>query len=53
MRDFSKNVVKSFDNAVKEKIDQNKLDTFLEVANQINDLVGQKNIFKQKAIADK
>lgn len=53
MRDFSKHVVKSFDTVVKHHIEPEKLNTFLEVANQINDLVGQKNIFKQKTIADK
>ncbi|GAK99891.1 MULTISPECIES: MarR family winged helix-turn-helix transcriptional regulator [Nonlabens] len=53
MRDFSKNVVKSFDTVVKQNIEAEKLNTFLEVAYQINDLVGQKNIFKQEAIADK
>ncbi|PQJ32741.1 MarR family transcriptional regulator [Nonlabens arenilitoris] len=53
MRDFSKSVVKSFDTVVKENIEPEKLNTFLEVAYQINDLVGQKNIFKQEAIADK
>ncbi|EAS18948.1 MarR family transcriptional regulator [Nonlabens mediterrranea] len=53
MRDFSKTVVKSFDTVVKQNIEPEKLNTFLEVAYQINDLVGQKNIFKQEAIADK
>lgn len=53
MRDFSKNVVKSFDLAVKNNVEPEKLQTFLEVATKINDLVNQKNIFKQEAIADK
>lgn len=53
MRDFSKNVVKSFDLAVKQNIEPEKIKTFLEVATKINDLVNQKDIFKQKAIADK
>ncbi|WP_438962144.1 MarR family winged helix-turn-helix transcriptional regulator [Nonlabens sp.] len=53
MRNFSKNVVKSFDTAVKQNIEPEKLNTFLEVATKINDLVNQKNIFKQEAKADK
>ncbi|MGJ8684837.1 MAG: MarR family winged helix-turn-helix transcriptional regulator [Nonlabens sp.] len=53
MRNFSKSVVKSFDTAVKENIEQEKLNTFLEVAHKINDLVSQKNIFKHKTIVNK
>lgn len=53
MREFSKNVVKSFDLAVKENIEPEKIIIFLEVATKINDLVNQKNIFKHKALADK
>lgn len=53
MREFSKTVVKSFDNAVKNDIDPDKLQTFLEVAYKINDIVNTKNIFKQQALAEK
>ncbi|GAK90422.1 transcriptional regulator [Nonlabens ulvanivorans] len=48
MRDFSKNVVKSFDTVVKQNIEAEKLNTFLEVAYQINDLVGQKIFLNKK-----
>ncbi|AZQ44597.1 MarR family winged helix-turn-helix transcriptional regulator [Nonlabens ponticola] len=50
MREFSKSVVKTFDNAVKEKISAEKLSTFLEVAQHIHDLVNSKNIYKQKHV---
>lgn len=53
MRDFSKNVVKSFDLAVKEKINEEKLKIFLEVAYQINDIALQKNILKKEILANK
>lgn len=53
MRDFSKHVVKTFDNLVKSEIEPDKLNTFLEVAYKINDIVNSKNIFKPEAIAHK
>jgi DNA-binding MarR family transcriptional regulator len=55
MRDFSKNVVKTFDNVVKTEISEEKLSTFLEVAQRINDLVHSKKIYnnKEQAIANK
>ncbi len=53
MREFSKLVVKSFDHAVKDKISPDKLNTFLEVAYQINDIACQKNILKKEVLADK
>ncbi len=52
MREFSKSVVKSFDQLVKTEIEPEKLKTFLEVAYKINDLVSTKNIFKQQAHAE-
>lgn len=46
MRDFSKEVVIKFDEAVKKTIPVKKLETFLEVMHEINDLVGNKKIYK-------
>ncbi|KQC33909.1 MULTISPECIES: MarR family winged helix-turn-helix transcriptional regulator [Nonlabens] len=48
MRDFSKNVVKTFDNVVKAEIPEEKLSTFLEVAQQINELVNNKKVYNQE-----
>ncbi len=48
MRDFSKNVVKTFDNLVKSEIPQEKLSTFLEVTNRINDLVNSKKVYTKE-----
>lgn len=48
MRDFSKEVVLGFDQAVKENIPQEKLDTFLEVAEKIQDMITEKSIYKNK-----
>jgi DNA-binding MarR family transcriptional regulator len=42
MREFSKSVVKTFDNAVREQISEEKLNTFLEVAYQIYDITSQR-----------
>lgn len=54
MRDFSKNVVKTFDNVVKSEISEEKLTIFLEVTNKINDLVSSKKIYnKQQVLAKK
>lgn len=46
MRDFSKEVVFKFDNAVKLNIPKEKLDTFIEVFHSINDLISNKKIYK-------
>ena len=46
MRDFSKEVVFKFDNAIKTNIPQEKLDTFVEVFYTINDLISNKKIYK-------
>ncbi len=48
MREFSKEVVIKFDTAVKENIPQEKLDTFLEVFQIINDLIASKKIYTTK-----
>ena len=51
MREFSKDVVFKFDNAVKQNVSQEKLDTFLEVFQIINDLISSKKIYsKQESI---
>lgn len=48
MRDFSKEVVLGFDLAVKENIPDEKLETFLEVAEKIQDMITEKSIYKNK-----
>ncbi|MDN6279901.1 MAG: MarR family transcriptional regulator [Psychroflexus sp.] len=48
MRDFSKEVVLGFDLAVKENISDEKLTTFLEVAEKIQDMITEKSIYKNK-----
>jgi DNA-binding MarR family transcriptional regulator len=50
MRDFSKSVVKTFDQVVKNEIEPEKLDTFLEVAFKINEIVNSKKIFKKHTL---
>lgn len=47
MRDYSKSVVLKFDNAVKENIPQEKINTLVEVLQEINDIVSNKNIYKK------
>ena len=53
MRDFSKNVVKTFDNVVNTEIPEEKLITFLEVAQQINELINSKKIYNQEQVLAK
>ena len=48
MRDFSKSVVKSFDQVVKSEIPEDKLITFLEVAQQINELVNSNKVYNKE-----
>ena len=50
MREFSKDVVKAFDKKVREEIDPEKIETFLEVAYKINEIVCSKKIFKKQTI---
>lgn len=47
MREFSKEVVLTFDSAVREEIDQEDLNTFLRVARQITDLIANKKIYSE------
>ncbi|MEN8815933.1 MAG: MarR family transcriptional regulator [Nonlabens sp.] len=50
MREFSKSVVKTFDQVVKSEIEPEKLETFLEVAFKINEIVNSKKIFKKQTL---
>ena len=45
MRDYSKKVVLTFDEAVKREIPEEDLDTFTEVANKIMELIASKKIY--------
>lgn len=45
MRDYSKQVVLRFDEAVRESIPQNDLETFKNVANTILELINSKKIY--------
>ncbi|WP_378188376.1 MarR family winged helix-turn-helix transcriptional regulator [Aquimarina sp. W85] len=54
MRNFSKGVVFAFDTAVKKHVSKEKLDTFLEVFQIINDLIATKKIYiNQESIISK
>ncbi len=48
MRTFSKSVVLTFDEAVREKISEEDLDTFKKVANTIMDMIHSKKIYTSK-----
>jgi len=48
MREFSKNVVLRFDEAVKENITEEELQTFKKVANTILELINSKKIYTEK-----
>ena len=48
MREFSKNVVLRFDEAVKENISEEELRTFTKVANTILELINSKKIYTEK-----
>lgn len=48
MREYSKEVVFKFDAAIRNTIDPQKLEIFIEVFQIINDLVSNKKIYKQK-----
>ena len=45
MRDYSRKVVLTFDEAVKKEIPQEDLDKFIEVAEKINELISSKKIY--------
>lgn len=44
-RDLSRDTVLKFNNIIKQHISQEKLDTFMEVADTINELIGEKMIY--------
>ncbi len=46
MRDYSKSVVLTFDQKVREKIDEDDLKTFTHVVKSITDLVNSKKVYK-------
>ena len=48
MREYSKNVVLQFDEAVKSEISEEDLKTFIDVANRIMDLIANKKIYNQQ-----
>jgi len=48
MREFSKNVVLRFDEAVKENISEEELQTFKKVASTILELINSKKIYTEK-----
>ncbi|GAB2773033.1 MarR family winged helix-turn-helix transcriptional regulator [Salinimicrobium soli] len=48
MRDYSKKVVLTFDEAVKNEIPEEDLDKFIDVANKIMELIASKKIYKEK-----
>jgi DNA-binding MarR family transcriptional regulator len=48
MRNFSKEVVLGFDQAVKENIEEDELNTFIKVAEKIQDMISQNTIYKNK-----
>ena len=48
MRDYSKRVVLRFDEAVKESVSDKDLQTFIEVANTIMDLINEKKIYTKE-----
>ena len=48
MREYSKNVVLQFDEAVKREISEEDLKTFIDVANRIMDLIANKKIYNQQ-----
>lgn len=47
MRDYSKKVVLRFDEAVKEEIPEEDLQTFIDVAYKIMDLISSRKIYNQ------
>lgn len=47
MREYSKGVVLSFDEAVKSSVPEKDLKTFIKVANTITDLIAEKKIYDQ------
>ena len=52
-RELSKNAVLSFNNEVRESIPEEKMSTFFEVADTINKLISEKNIFSENNTTNK
>lgn len=50
MRDYSKQVVITFDEAVKETVSKEDLDTYMRVANSILELIQSKKIYNEAKI---
>lgn len=48
MREFSKDVVLTFDEAVKEAVPEQDLKTFMDVANTIMEMINNKKIYKSE-----
>ncbi|WP_121665741.1 MarR family winged helix-turn-helix transcriptional regulator [Mesonia aquimarina] len=48
MREFSKGVVLTFDEAVKEAVPEKDLKTFMDVANTIMEMINNKKIYKSE-----
>lgn len=46
MRDYSKEVVLQFDQAVRREVPKKDLETFIEVASKIMDLIAEKRIYR-------
>lgn len=46
MRDFSKEVVITFDTVIRDHVEPEKLEVFFEVFQKINDLISMKKIYK-------
>lgn len=47
MREFSKEVVLRFDEAVKESVSEEELKTFIKVANNIMELIAEKKVYEK------
>lgn len=47
-RDLSKNTVRKFNEKIRENVNDEKLRNFIEVAEIINELIQEKNIFNEK-----
>lgn len=53
MREYSKSVVLTFDNKVKENINPKELETFIKVAETISDMISEKTIFNNKTYTNR
>lgn len=50
MREYSKSIVQTFDNTVKNNISESDLETFIKVAQTIIDLINEDNIYHNKSV---